>query len=293
MRPKKSQKTLEIFKVRLEEIINKDYPLVKLADVINWKELEVKLSKKLKTYLGRVYRDIMRSGSQKDEVLLKKLSLAERLLSQNKNSKNKLYSIDSPEVECISKGKAHKRYEFGSKVSMVTTSKSNWIVAIEAHHGNLYDGHTLKSSIEKAASITNWQAKNVNVDLGYRGNDYDREAQVNIVNRLKMKNQAKSLVKWLKRRSAIKPIFGHLKSGNRPDRNLLNGKEGDQINAVLAAYGFNLRKLYAVYLLPILKWLKNQLIEKYFFFKQKLSEESKVKRQGLLRQFLFQPHKIF
>lgn len=235
-----------------------------------------KMTKKIKTYLGRVYREIMRSSSQKDKVLLKKLSLAERLLSQRKESKNKLYSIHAPEVECISKGKAHKRYEFGCKVSMVTTSKSNWIVAIEAHHGNPYDGHTLKSSIEKAEAITNWEAKNINVDLGYRGHDYGGEAQVNIVNRQKMKNQAKSLIKWLKRRSAIEPIFGHLKSGNRLDRNLLKGKDGDHINAVLAACGFNLRKLYAVFLLPILRWLKNQLIEKYFFFEQKLSEESNV-----------------
>jgi len=252
--------------------------LKKQAGYVHAKQMKraKKMTKKIKTYLGRVFREIMRSNSQKDEELLNKLLLAERLLRQSKDSKNKLYSIHAPEVECISKGKAHKRYEFGCKVSMVTTSKSNWIVAIEAHHGNPYDGHTLKSSIEKAEAITNWEAKNVNVDLGYRGHDYDGEAQVNIVNRKKMKNQAKSLIKWLKRRSAIEPIFGHLKSGNRLDRNLLKGKDGDQINAVLAACGFNLRKLYAVFLLPILKWLKNQIIEKYFFFKQKLSEESTV-----------------
>lgn len=120
---------------------------------------------------------------------------------------------------------------------MVTTSKSNWIVGIEAHHGNPYDGHTLKSSIEKAEEITNWKAKNVNVDLGYRGHDYNGQAQVNIANRYKMKNKAMSLVKWLKRRSAIEPIFGHLKSDNRLERNLLKGKDGDHINAVLAACG--------------------------------------------------------
>lgn len=235
-----------------------------------------KMTKKLKTYLGRVYREIIKSSSQKDEVLQNKLMLAERLLRQSKESKNKLYSIHAPEVECISKGKAHKRYEFGCKVSMVTTSKNNWIVSIEAHHDNPYDGHTLKSSIEKAEAITGWEAKNVNVDLGYRGHDYDGQAQVNIVNRLKRKNKAKSLIRWLKRRSAIEPIFGHLKSDNRLNRNLLKGKDGDQINAILAACGFNLRKLYAVFLLPILKWLKNQLMEKYFFSVRGLTEESIV-----------------
>lgn len=89
-----------------------------------------------------------------------------------------------------------------------------------------------------------------------------------------MKHKSKSLIKWLKRRSAIEPIFGHLKSDNRLERNLLKGKEGDHINAVLAACGFNLRKLYAVFLLPILNWLKNQIIEKYFLLEQQLDFKS-------------------
>jgi len=138
----------------------------------------------LKTYLGRVYRDIQRKDSEKDEELIEKLELAEKLLNQRKDSKNKLYSIHAPEVECISKGKAHKRYDtcltavrFGCKVSMVTTTSKNiGVVAIQAHHGNPYDGHTLKSSITKAEEITNWEASNVNVDLGYLDHDYDGQA---------------------------------------------------------------------------------------------------------------------
>jgi IS5 family transposase len=183
-----------------------------------------KMTKKLKTYLGRVYRDIMKkaSESERDEFLKNKLELAERLLNQSRESKNKIYSIHAPEVECISKGKAHKRYEFGCK------------------------------------------AKNVNVDLGYRGHDYDGQAEVYIANRFKMKNKANSLIKWLKRRSAIEPIFGHYKSGNGLERNFLKGKDGDHINAVLAACGFNMRKLYAVFFLPIMKWLDNQISEIYF-----------------------------
>ena len=233
-----------------------------------------KMTKKLKTYLGRVYRDIVRNTERKDRALLSSLALAEKLLIQSKESKQKLYSIHAPEVECISKGKAHKRYEFGCKVSMVTTSKNNWIVAIQAHHGNPYDGHTLNASITQAEKSTNWKAKNITVDLGYRGHDYDGQAEVHIANRLTMKKKPKSLIKWLKRRSAIEPIFGHLKSDNRLERNLLKGKDGDHINAVLAACGFNLRKLYAVFLLPILNWLKNQLMEKYFLFSMKFSEQS-------------------
>ena len=91
-----------------------------------------------------------------------------------------------------------------------------------------------------------------------------------------MKNKSKSLIKCLKRRSAIEPIFGHLKSDNRLERNLLKGKQGDHINAALAACGFNLRKLYGVFLLPILNWLKNQIIEKYFLLFPKLNVQSFV-----------------
>lgn len=244
--------------------------LTKQAGYLHAKQMKRarRMTKKLKTYLGRVYRELIRKASSKDEELTEKLAMAERLLNQSKDSKNKLYSIHAPETECISKGKAHKRYEFGCKVSMATTSKNNWVVAIRSHHGNPYDGHTLKATIEKAEAITQWKAKNVTVDLGYRGHNYEGQAKVNIANRLTMKNKAKSLIKWLKRRSAIEPIFGHLKSDNRLERNLLKGKEGDHINAVLAACGFNLRKLYAVFFLPILKWLKNQIIEKYFLFYQ-------------------------
>ena len=194
-----------------------------------------KMTKKLKTYLGRVYREILKTGVENDEELKEKLELAERILSQSKESKNKVYSIHAPEVECISKGKAHKKYEFGCKVSMVTTSKSNWVVAIQAHHGNPYDGHTLQSSITKAEANTEMKAKNINVDMGFRGHDYTGEATVNIVNRFKSKDKPKSLIRWLKRRAAIEPIFGHLKSDNRLERNLLKGKDGDHINAVLAA----------------------------------------------------------
>jgi len=122
--------------------------------------------------------------------------------------------------------------------------------------------------------MTSWKVKNVNVDLGYRGHDYDGQAQVNIANRFKMKNKANSLIKWLKRRSTIEPIFGLLKSDNRLERNLLKGKDGVHINAVLAASGFNFRKLYAVFFLPILKWLGTRITDIYFSSVLKLNEKS-------------------
>ena len=107
--------------------------------------------KKLRTFLGRVYRDILRKIEDRRElkpVFQPELSLAARLLSQAKKDKNKLYSLHAPEVECIAKGKAHKKYEFGVKVSIAATNRDNFVVGMFAEHGNPYDGHTLSRAFE-------------------------------------------------------------------------------------------------------------------------------------------------
>lgn len=215
-----------------------------------------KMTKKLKTYLGCVYRDISRKETDPDKDLEKLLRLACRLLLQEKNSKNKLYSIHAPEVECISKGKAHKRYEFGNKVGLATTSQDNWLIGIKSFHGNPYDGHTLTSNLDQIERLTEWKVKDVYVDLGYRGHGYEGETRVNIVNYRTMKKATRSVKRWLKRRSAIEPIIGHLKSDNRMSRNYLKGIEGDEMNALLSGCGFNMRKLLAVFLLPHFIWTK-------------------------------------
>ncbi len=124
-----------------------------------------KETKRLKTYLGCVKRDIERKVENPNQRLKSLLEISERILTQSKNSKNKIYSIHAPEVECISKGKSHKKYEFGCKVSLVTTSKSNWIVGIQALHGNPYDGHTLKSTIDQMEKITGFRPKEIYVDV--------------------------------------------------------------------------------------------------------------------------------
>lgn len=215
-----------------------------------------KMTRLLKTYLGRVHRDILRKAGEVDNELASLLDLSSRLQAQERDSKQKLYSVHAPEVECISKGKAHKRYEFGCKVSLATSSRDNWIVGIQAHHGNPYDGHILSSSIKQVERLTDWQVKEAFVDLGYRGHDYQGEAQINIVNFRTMKKKTRSVKRWLKRRSAIEPIIGHVKSDNGMGRNRLKGIEGDKINALLSGCGYNMRKLLAVFLLPILIWQK-------------------------------------
>jgi IS5 family transposase len=204
-----------------------------------------KQQRSLKTYLGRVVRDIERKvvGSEiLQSVFSEPLSLARRILSQRRQDKNKVYSIHAPEVECISKGKAHKKYEFGCKVSVVATSRECFVMGMKAYHGNLYDGHTLDDAILQAENITDFKAKEIYVDRGYRGHNYKGEAEVHIAGRGRKRLKA-SVRKWLKRRSAIEAVIGHAKTDGRLGRNYLLGREGDEINAILSGCGYNLRKL--------------------------------------------------
>ena len=206
-----------------------------------------KMTRKLKTILGRVVRDLERKarkikGQIADGPLRELLTLAHRLLAQTRTSKNKIYSIHAPEVECISKGKAHKRYEFGCKSSIATTSKSNWIVGAQALHGNPYDGHTLEGAIAQIERLTKKTPRDVIVDKGYQGHGYAGSACVHVVRTIP-KRATRAVRRMLKRRAAVEPTIGHLKSDNRLSRNHLTGKTGDQINTLLAAAGYNLRKL--------------------------------------------------
>ena len=202
-----------------------------------------RVTKQLKTLLGRIVRDILRKAVTVDEELRRYLCRAEKLLSQTRTSKDKLYSIDSPEVECISKGKAHKRYEFGCKVSIAVTNENNWILGVQAVHGNPYDGHTLASAISQVERITGRVVREVFTDRGYRGHDYSGYGQVYITGRRSRSKAGFSLRRRRKRRSAIEPKIGHMKSDHRMYRNYLKGSEGDRINALLTGIGANLRKL--------------------------------------------------
>jgi len=162
--------------------------------------------KKLKTYLGRVYRNILRNCPQPDKELAELLHLTERLLTQKWTDKNKLYSLHAPEVECIGKGKAHKKLEFGCKVSVATTSRDNWIVGIEALHNNPFDGHTLKGALEQVKRLVGWPAQNAYCDKGYKGNPKQLgETAVHLATRRKS-SMKPSEWRWFKRRSAIEPV---------------------------------------------------------------------------------------
>ena len=208
----------------------------------------------LKTRLGRLIRDIERKigGDQAlNEAFLTPLIKARQIRGQKPRQRGwKLYSWHAPETECIAKGKAARPYEFGVKVSLTTTNKrckgGQFILHAKALPGNPYDGHTLREVIEETEALTGREIERAYVDKGYRGHDAAKPRRV-------FKSGQKrgvhgQIKKELRRRSAIEPVIGHCKSDGHLGRNYLKGRNGDQINAVMTAVGYNFRL--------ILKWLK-------------------------------------
>lgn len=198
--------------------------------------------KRLKTYLGRIFRDVKRkiSGNVFLETVFQCiLEIIDKVLNQEKDSKNKIYSIHEPAVECISKGKAHKKYEFGCKVSIVLTHKEGLALNTEALHGNPYDGHTLEYAIKNTEDITGRRIDKAFVDKGYRKHGVGGNV------RIFMSGQKKDVTRWMKkqikRRQTIEPYIGHMKSDGKLDRNYLKGIIGDKLNAILCGVGHNLR----------------------------------------------------
>jgi IS5 family transposase len=199
--------------------------------------------RKIKRYLTRVVRDLIGKVDPRDESMKEKLFQAARLLRQEKDSKNKIYSIHAPEVECIAKGKVHKKYEFGCKVGIVSSSRSNWVLGIQAFHPCPYDGHTLSASLEQAERMTGRKIKKAYVDLGYRGHGYEGPTEVHVVGRSSFRGLSRTERRYMRRRAAVEPVISHVKHDNRMDRNFLLGVDGDEINAILAGAGLNFRKL--------------------------------------------------
>jgi transposase, IS5 family len=198
--------------------------------------------KRLRTYLGRVYRDVGRKIAGDDERqarFARLLGLVERLLAQQPKDKNKLYSLHAPEVVCITKGKAHKPYEFGCKVGIAATNREGLFLAASAFEGNPYDGHTLQATIDQAEAMSGVSIQRAYVDKGYKGHDYQGPARVILSGR--RQGLTPQMKRELKRRSAIEPMIGHAKNDGRLGKNHLLGHDGDKINALLAAAAHNLR----------------------------------------------------
>lgn len=197
--------------------------------------------RRLKTYLGRVYRDIkckLAGNAVISKIFQPVLEIVEKVLTQTRGSTNKVYSIHEPHVECIAKGKSDKKYEFGCKVSLVITHKEGLALSAQALHGNPYDGHTLDKVLKDSERLTGATIKEAFVDKGYRGHTVE-STQIHI------SGKKRGLTKWLhkkiKRRQAIEPHIGHMKNEGKMGRNFLKGPIGDFLNATLCGIGHNLK----------------------------------------------------
>jgi len=215
--------------------------------------------RKLKTYLGRTMRDIGRKivgDNELHETFVRPLYLAERVLTQNRHQRGrKVYSLHAPEVECIGKGKAHKPYEFGVKVSVATTLRHSrggqFVTHVAALPGNPYDGHTLATVIPAAQELIGNTIERIITDAGYRGHNAPPEYQFKVYTAGQKRRVTPQIKRDFKRRAAVEPVIGHLKEGHRMGRNHLAHSSGDAINAVLAAVGYNFHLL--------LRWLRRFL----------------------------------
>src|SRR6266576_812282 len=211
---------------------------------------------KLKTYLGRVIRDIERHIVRDEdlrEAFVRPLFLARRVLEQERRQRGrKVYSLHAPEVECIGKGKAHRPYEFGVKVSVATTLShargGQFVTHAKALPGNPYDGHTLATVIPDMEGLVGNIIERILADKGYRGHNAPPDYKFRVFTSGQKRRMTPKIKRELRRRSAVEPVIGHLKSEHRMGRNYLWHRQGDAINAILAAAGYNFRRL--------IRWLR-------------------------------------
>ena len=221
-----------------------------------------KAQAKLKTCLGRLSRDIARQLEKQSRlipVFQDVMNKTERLLAQSRASKNKLYSLHAPEVECIAKGKLKKRYEFGVKASAIATQNNNFILGACALPGSPYDGHTLKPALDQVERLSGIRPKHCFADNGYKGH---AEEQTDIhIARKKRTYATRYLKKLMKQRNAIEALFGHAKRDTHLGRNYLKGQHGDKLNVLLSAVGYNLRMILRIIWLFLRCYLSETLMK--------------------------------
>uniref|UniRef100_UPI0038996AFA IS5 family transposase n=1 Tax=Paraburkholderia nodosa TaxID=392320 RepID=UPI0038996AFA len=234
--------------VKLRQNYNREAPhlvrqIGRYAHAKQYKRMK-KALRTLRSRVGRVMRDVERqldSVADTGRIALQELiGRTRRVLSQKQKDKNKLYALHAPEVECLAKGKARTPYEFGVKVSITTTHKEGLVVGMRSMPGNPYDGHTLAEALEQAAILSDVKPEVAIVDRGYKGVAVEG---VKIYHPGLRRGITRRLRAMIRRRSAIEPAIGHMKTDGKLDRNWLKGALGDAIHAVLCGAGHNLRMI--------------------------------------------------
>lgn len=205
-----------------------------------------KAVKRLRTIAGILMRELRR---KLPEEILKEyesdFNLYEKVINQKRSDKNKIYSLHEPQVKCIAKGKDHKPYEYGAKASVVATAKGGIILSAVSHPENIHDSKTLHEVISKANEVRKTPIEEAVCDRGYRGKKEAGGAKIILPNKgLKKDNryQRDKKRKQCRQRAAIEPLIGHLKTDFRLSRNYLSGSVGDEINLLMAACAWNMKK---------------------------------------------------
>ena len=212
-----------------------------------------KALRKLRTWLGRVERDISRkikNNVELRDIFRRPLYLAERVrLQRPRQPGEKVYSLHAPEVECIGKGKAHRAYEFGVKVSVATSlhrsAGGQFVAHIKSRPGAPYDGHTLAALIPEMEEQLGTTINRIIADRGYRGHNAPATHQFRVYIAGQKRRVTDAIKRELRRRPAVEPVIGHLKEDHRMGRNFLAHAAGDAINVLLAAAGYNFRRILA------------------------------------------------
>ena len=216
----------------------------------------IKADKRLRTIAGRLVRELERNlgqNRQHDELL----SIFKKILLQRRNSSHKIYSIHEPEVQCISKGKEQRKYEFGNKVSIIRSATG--VILGASSFRNEYDGHTIQKSLEQVRRLTGKSIRRLAGDRGYRGRKEIDGTQILIPNAPRAKDtyyQRKKKHKLFCKRAGIEPTIGHLKADYRLGRNFYKGLVVDAINVILAAAAYNFKRA-----MKVLMWLLEKISE--------------------------------
>lgn len=207
-----------------------------------------KAKAKLKTIAGRLIREIERELSF-DQLTPYQENLIwyKKVLAQKRKDKNKTYSLHKPFTSCIAKGKAHKPFEFGNKIGLTTTYKSLIITAIKSFEGNPHDSKTIEPLLEQLQENQLNIPQEIIYDRGGKGKKKIQTTLISIPDNKPLKRdteyQKRKKRKKFRRRAAIEPVIGHLKSDFRMQQNFLHGEDSPQINAFLSAAAWNMRKM--------------------------------------------------
>ena len=211
--------------------------------------------KRLKTIVGILMRDISRNLSEEQlNKYQETFDLFDKVTKQKMKDTHKIYSLHEQHIYVIAKGKDHKKYEYGTKASLVTTMKGNVIIGVVAHEKNEHDSKTLEAALASANKHRTKPIIEAICDRGYRGKKEVDGTVICIPDSPKKRDtkyQKEQKRKKFRRRAAIEPIIGHVKSDHRMQRNYLKGFIGDEINLLLAASAFNLKKWMNLFLLVI------------------------------------------